>query len=172
MANQPVDELFDPLLNLEESFYREGYEQGYNDGLIQGEIEGRRFGLENAYQRFRDLGVISGRCLLWRAILSSPSSSSSSSSTDTVPAKAEKQLARLESLLAEVPMENSEGDDFDTLWLKIKNKAKVVSALMGEGGRGLVGVDGEENGDGEIESGERDLKRKIAAAQEEGGLDF
>ncbi|GAO46458.1 DUF1715-domain-containing protein [Saitoella complicata NRRL Y-17804] len=170
MANQLVDELFDPLLNLEESFYKEGHEQGYNDGLIQGEIEGRRFGLENAYQRFRDLGIISGRCLLWRALLSSPSSSSSG--TDTVPAKAEKQLARLESLLAQVPMENSEGGDFDTLWLKIKNKAKVVSTLVGEGGRGLVGVDGEEDRDGEIESGERHLKRKIAAAQEEGGLDF
>ncbi|ODQ51263.1 DUF1715-domain-containing protein [Saitoella complicata NRRL Y-17804] len=170
MTNQPVDELFDPLLSLEESFYKEGYEQGYNDGLIQGEIEGRRFGLENAYQRFRDVGIISGRCLLWRAILSSPSSSSLNS--DAVPAKAERQLAKLESLLAQVPMENSEGDDFDTLWLKIKNKVKVVSALVGEGGRGLVGVDGEEDVDGEIESGERDLKRKIAAAQGEGGLDF
>ncbi|BFZ63048.1 hypothetical protein YB2330_004160 [Saitoella coloradoensis] len=167
MANQPVDELFDPLLNLEESFYKEGYKQGYDDGLIQGEIEGRRFGLENAYQRFRDVGVISGRCLLWRTLLSS-----STANSDAVPAKAEKQLAKLESLLAQVPMENSEGDDFDTLWLKIKNKVKVVSALVGEGGRGLVGVDGEEDADGEIESGERDLKRKIAAAQEEGGLDF
>ena len=61
---------FDRLLDLEDTFYNEGYELGVADGARAGLIEGRVFGLEKGFEKFIDMGRLHGRSVIWAGRLS------------------------------------------------------------------------------------------------------
>lgn len=67
--SKPHDDLFDGLLDLEETFYNEGYDQGMADGKRAGLIEGRFFGLERGFQKYAAMGQLHGRAVVWSARL-------------------------------------------------------------------------------------------------------
>lgn len=64
MSNQEAD-LFDSLLNLEETFYQEGYADGVADGERAGLVEGRIFGLEKGFEKYVRMGRLHGKAVVW-----------------------------------------------------------------------------------------------------------
>ena len=68
MSSDPLD----ALLDLENTFYQEGYELGTQDGNRTGRIEGRLFGLTSAFEKYSTMGTLHGRCVIWSARLSGP----------------------------------------------------------------------------------------------------
>ncbi|KAI4268165.1 MAG: hypothetical protein LQ337_008003 [Flavoplaca oasis] len=68
MSFDPLDE----LLELEDTFYKEGYDLGIQDGNRTGRIEGRLFGLTSAFEKFSVMGSLHGRSVIWSATLSGP----------------------------------------------------------------------------------------------------
>lgn len=65
------DDPFDTLLNLEDTFYNDGYELGVTDGKRAGLIEGRLFGLEKGFEKYATMGHLYGRAVVWSRRLSS-----------------------------------------------------------------------------------------------------
>ncbi|KAL8992898.1 MAG: hypothetical protein Q9169_006752 [Polycauliona sp. 2 TL-2023] len=74
MSHDPMDE----LLELENTFYQEGYELGIQDGSRTGRIEGRLFGITSAFEKFSAMGNLHGRSVIWSAKISGPSLASKS----------------------------------------------------------------------------------------------
>ncbi|KAI1764110.1 DUF1715-domain-containing protein [Hypoxylon sp. FL1150] len=56
---------FDDILNLEETYYKEGYDEGYKDGAEAGLIEGRSVGLKKGFEKFVEAGRLQGRAIIW-----------------------------------------------------------------------------------------------------------
>lgn len=65
------DDLFDSLLNLEETFYSEGYAAGVVDGERAGLVEGRIFGLEKGFEKYVRMGRLHGKATVWAGRLPS-----------------------------------------------------------------------------------------------------
>lgn len=63
--SEQYDDPFDGLLDLEETFYKEGYDQGVADGKRAGLIEGRFFGLERGFEKYATMGQLYGRAVVW-----------------------------------------------------------------------------------------------------------
>lgn len=59
------DDLFEPLFNLEDQFYKEGYQLGVADGTRDGRVEGRAFGIEKGFEKFLEMGRLHGRSIVW-----------------------------------------------------------------------------------------------------------
>lgn len=70
MSNQDAD-LFDSLLNLEETFYSKGYAAGVVDGERAGLVEGRIFGLEKGFEKYVRMGRLHGKATVWAGRLPS-----------------------------------------------------------------------------------------------------
>ncbi|KAL8703073.1 MAG: hypothetical protein Q9201_003735 [Fulgogasparrea decipioides] len=68
MASDPLEE----VLELENTFYKEGYDLGVQDGTRTGRIEGRLFGLEKGFEKFATMGKLHGRSVIWSGRLSLP----------------------------------------------------------------------------------------------------
>lgn len=62
---QQEDDLLSSILDLEGTFYNEGYESGVADGKRAGLIEGRAFGLEKGFQKHLAMGQLYGRAVVW-----------------------------------------------------------------------------------------------------------
>jgi Essential protein Yae1, N terminal len=60
-----ADGSLDNLLELEESFYSEGYDVGLADGHDAGLIEGKIFGVEKGYEKALEMGRLHGRGMVW-----------------------------------------------------------------------------------------------------------
>ncbi|KAL8758814.1 MAG: hypothetical protein Q9199_001225 [Rusavskia elegans] len=74
MSSDPLDQ----LLELENTFYKEGYDLGVQDGSCTGRIEGRLFGLTSAFEKFNAMGNLHGRSIIWSARFSTPQLASKS----------------------------------------------------------------------------------------------
>lgn len=59
------DDPFEGLLELENTFYREGYELGVKDGKRAGLVEGRTFGLEKGFEKYASMGRLNGKAVIW-----------------------------------------------------------------------------------------------------------
>lgn len=57
---------FDELLNLEDSYYQEGYDLGEADGAHAGLVEGKLFGVEKGFEKAVSMGRLSGRAQVWQ----------------------------------------------------------------------------------------------------------
>jgi hypothetical protein len=118
-------DLFDASLNLEETYYADGYKEGSEIGAKQGLIEGRIYGAQVSYERFLQVGLLYAKLDLWRA---------QAAQSPTKP-KLEKSLDRLQALLDALPRTNDEaqpGADFESVMAGAIAKAKVISSQMGE----------------------------------------
>ena len=67
---------FDEVLNLEDTFYAEGFKLGKADGKKDGLVEGRIFGLEKGFEKFLQMGKLHGRSVVWASRLTESSSPS------------------------------------------------------------------------------------------------
>ncbi|KAK4541288.1 hypothetical protein LTR36_008204 [Oleoguttula mirabilis] len=67
---EPDQDIFAPLLSLEDQYYTEGHTLGVADGSRTGRIEGRLFGLEKGYAKAVAMGRLNGRGGVWSARLS------------------------------------------------------------------------------------------------------
>lgn len=67
--------LLDPLLDLEEKLYKEGYDLGVSDGIESGYTEGSVFAVEKGFEKFLEIGRLYGKALVWahRLVDSDPS---------------------------------------------------------------------------------------------------
>ncbi len=74
MSSDPLDQ----LLDLENTFYQEGYDLGVQDGSRTGRIEGRLFGITSAFETFSATGNLHGRSVIWSARLPGPEIASAS----------------------------------------------------------------------------------------------
>lgn len=63
------DDPFDSVLDLEETYYQEGYDLGVADGSRAGRIEGRVFGIEKGFEKFAAMGMLQGRAAVWASRL-------------------------------------------------------------------------------------------------------
>ena len=63
------DDPFDSVLDLEETYYQEGYDLGVADGSRAGRIEGRVFGIEKGFEKFAAMGMLHGRAAVWASRL-------------------------------------------------------------------------------------------------------
>ncbi|KAI4193179.1 MAG: hypothetical protein LQ350_008435 [Teloschistes chrysophthalmus] len=76
---------FETVLDLEDTFYKEGHELGVQDGRHIGQIEGRLFGLEKAFEKYATMGRLHGLSIIWSARLSSVSQNPESDHVDDIP---------------------------------------------------------------------------------------
>jgi hypothetical protein len=67
----PDTDPFDTLLNLEQTYYNDGYAAGVADGERAGLIEGRIFGLEKGFEKYMRMGRLHGKAVVWAGRLPS-----------------------------------------------------------------------------------------------------
>lgn len=109
-------------LNLEESYYQEGYLEGSRDGETQGLVEGRIYGSEVSYGRFLALGLLYGKVAVWK-------------SEHADEARIMNHVEKVMDMLNSVPRDNNEtaeGKDYETLMGLVVRKMKVIASLCGE----------------------------------------
>jgi hypothetical protein len=115
-------------------YYQQGYEEGFADGLKSGPDEGYEFGHEVAFQKFLPLGIILGRCAIWKHSIS-PNSPHPLVLLEPKRARVLKQIELLEDMILNLDKENeSEADHgkFERMKNKILNKCRVVESLIGQ----------------------------------------
>ena len=153
-------DMFDSLLELEEQFYQEGYRLGEIDGERAGHLEGRAFGIEKGFEKFREMGRLNGRALVWSGRLGEthmPSSEGNQvfqSSNDEITSHGLKPLAsgKLESHLRtlyaltepeSLSTENNEEKvaEFDDRFRRAQGKVKIVEKLVRDRGLKTLSID-------------------------------
>ncbi|EER28170.1 hypothetical protein D8B26_006842 [Coccidioides posadasii str. Silveira] len=151
----------DSLLDLEETFYAEGYELGFKDGEVAGYNEGCVFAVENGFEKFQEMGRLYGKGIIWAKRLpgnhgllhASKSLNGAAEGAEAVSTntpdrddvhlpdlppnpRLEKHLAAFLSLVdpLTLSMENAEEAvaEFDERLKKATAKAKIIEKLLGE----------------------------------------
>lgn len=150
-----ISDPFEQILDLEDTFYQEGYDAGLADGEHAGLVEGKVFGIEKGYEKALELGRIHGRGLVWQSRLH-PEQSAKSSSTpvdkDQSPEgilgqtlkssklpKNSRLVKHIEGLISifedkSTALDNSDDSvaEFDDRLSKAQARAKVIAAIVGE----------------------------------------
>ncbi|KAK0347265.1 hypothetical protein LTR02_002433 [Friedmanniomyces endolithicus] len=156
--NNEQDDPFATLLNLEDTYYTEGYDLGVTDGSRAGRIEGRLFGLEKGFAKFAEMGRLNGRARVWEARLpsahtpngmglregdigASTSSPSSQSTTGTISPlsgsdRLRKHIDRLSELTDSESLEtkNTEDavDECEERLAGARSKFTLIAKIVGE----------------------------------------
>ena len=117
----------------ENRFYKQGYDEGFEDGLKSGPGEGYDFGHQVAFQKFLPLGILLGRCTIWKSSLTTLSPSIALSAAKRT--RALKQVEMLEEMILALDKNNESEEEhgkFEEMKKKIINKSRVVQSLMGQ----------------------------------------
>jgi len=140
----------DSLLNLEDSFYDEGYAQGHRDGLRQSAFESRVFGVEQGFQKAIVMGRLHARARFWSARIRQQQKPAlqtvegemdRAGDAEELPAlKANERLQRnIENLLVytestTLPPANTDDDvaDYDFRLRKALDIVKIIERTIGE----------------------------------------
>ncbi|RDX80599.1 Oral cancer-overexpressed protein 1, partial [Mucuna pruriens] len=69
MENEAMDDLFDSLLNLEDTHYKEGYDEGHKNGLVACKEEARQVGLKVGFEVGEELGYYRGCVDVWTSAI-------------------------------------------------------------------------------------------------------
>jgi Essential protein Yae1, N terminal len=118
---------------LTDRYYKQGYDEGFEDGLKSGPGEGFDFGHEVSFQKFLPLGILLGRCVIWKSTLTSSSPSVALSAAKKT--RALKQVQLLEDMILALDRNNESEEQhgkFEEVKRRIINKSRVVESLMGE----------------------------------------
>jgi len=134
-----MDEVFDSLLSLEETYYAEGYEEGLRDGEKVGLVEGCLFGFEKGFDKFLELGRLQGRVSVWKARIPLPDmeslqDQSISTTQPIINPRLIKQICQLESIISSPPTANDADsvEEAEEIMRKGRAKMKIVHNLVGE----------------------------------------
>ena len=161
IMRQKIDDSFDKLLELEDTFYNEGYDLGVADGKQAGLIEGRFFGLEKGFEKYASIGRLHGKVTIWAGRLS-PKQSGVQTNGDLkdtaltdppehksiLPALAdnlrlEKHVRTLYALVepGSLSTENTEEavSDFDDRLKRAEGKVKIIERITAELDLGVSG---------------------------------
>ncbi|WPG98539.1 ribosome biosynthesis protein LTO1 [Acrodontium crateriforme] len=161
-TTQNDSELFADVLNLEEQYYTEGYSLGVADGSRAGRIEGRIFGLEKGFEKFAEMGRLTGRADVWTARL--PGSKSNANvdggKTGVLPLSASDRLKKHVAKLADLTdpetlsTENTEDGvaDVDDALRDAKSKATLIAKIVGEEGKTADVANSTPGGSQEVQS--------------------
>jgi len=131
---------FDTLMNLEEEYYARGYQQGVSDGLRAGRNEGRMFGLERGFEKFLEMGRLSGQAAVLSVRFNASAATGRGFEQRTAGgggARLEKHVQRLTDLTDSrtLSTENSEDAvaEFEERLRDAKARAMLISKNTGEG---------------------------------------
>ncbi|RPA83023.1 DUF1715-domain-containing protein [Ascobolus immersus RN42] len=140
MTSNDLENDFDTLLTLEESFYNQGYAEGLRDGQQQGHTEGRLFGLAKGFEKFALLGQIHGRASVWQARAALASSESTSKVALPNP-RLTKHLASLLEMLETVEVRNGDEEvaQMEDARKRVLGKVRGLESILKE--KGLEGVE-------------------------------
>ncbi|KAJ3545284.1 hypothetical protein NMY22_g2502 [Coprinellus aureogranulatus] len=160
---------FDSLVNLEQTFFDEGYKDGYAHGRIHGLIEGRALGREKGYEMWEELGYYEGFAGTWKAFLALQG---------TEDGRITHHLNGLLELISQFPQVNPSvaqaeaGSEVDILKLlrNIRSKYKLLCASLGVRPR-VHAADGSEATQGNGENGQAKPKKKASIWEVNNGGD-
>ncbi|EPQ53080.1 DUF1715-domain-containing protein [Gloeophyllum trabeum ATCC 11539] len=114
------------LVNLEQTFYDDGYKDGYAHGRIHGLIEGRALGREKGFEMWEELGFYEGFALMWKAIYSKQGRQDD---------RGFHHILQLLELISQFPKTNpsAEASDVDIpkLFRQIRSRYKILCASLG-----------------------------------------
>ncbi|KAH8105163.1 hypothetical protein BXZ70DRAFT_508147 [Cristinia sonorae] len=115
------------LVNVEETFYNEGYKDGFAHGRIHGLIEGRALGREKGFEMWEELGFYEGFAATWKAIYDKRGIEDD---------RAINHIKHLQDLIAQFPKANpsaSEPSELDIpkLFRQIRSRHKALCATLG-----------------------------------------
>ncbi|KAF7794661.1 hypothetical protein EIP86_005799 [Pleurotus ostreatoroseus] len=115
------------LVNVEQTFYDQGYQDGFAHGHIHGLIEGRALGREKGFEMWEELGFYEGFALMWKTI------SEQQTKTDD---RALHNIKHLLDLIAQFPRVNPSATepselDIPKLFRQIRSRYKVLCATLG-----------------------------------------
>ncbi|KAJ2917144.1 hypothetical protein MD484_g3238, partial [Candolleomyces efflorescens] len=170
---------FDSLVNLEQSFFDEGYKDGYAHGRIHGLIEGRALGREKGFEMWEELGYYEGLAQTWKAFLSLRG-------TDDSSRRVLHHVNGLLDLISQFPLTNpsntsSSGEEIDILKLlrQIRSKHKLLCASLGirprvhaaDGGPSAPTNEGNQNQDPSRRKGKKGSVWEVNTAGPSGDMD-
>ncbi|KAH9940019.1 uncharacterized protein BXZ73DRAFT_88781 [Epithele typhae] len=128
------------LVNVEQTFYDEGYRDGHAHGRVHGLIEGRALGREKGFEMWEELGFYEGFARLWGAVLAARGAQDE---------RAQNHVRLLLALIAQFPRVNPStaiasaaadadastdaGPDVDIprLFRQIRSRYKLLCATLG-----------------------------------------
>lgn len=115
------------LVNIEQTFYEDGFNDGFAHGRIHGLIEGRALGREKGFEMWEELGYYEGFALTWQAIHLQRGGHDD---------RTAHHIKHLLELLAQFPRVNpSAGDaselDIPKLFRQIRSRYKALCATLG-----------------------------------------
>ena len=126
----------DGLLDLEENYYNEGYRLGLADGARAGRSEGRIFGMQKGFEKYVELGHLSGNAAVWEARLASDTSSKSLVPELPSNARLEKNLKTFSSLVDPQTLDTQNTEEavshFDERLKSALTKAKIIENITVE----------------------------------------
>ncbi|KAF2840732.1 DUF1715-domain-containing protein [Patellaria atrata CBS 101060] len=179
---------FEALLNLEETYYNEGYALGTSDGSRAGRIEGRLFGLEKGFEKFVSMGTLHGKATILAARLPRKrsteeegleekelSTGNKRGGEEVMPQlkggeRLEKHVRTLYALVKPESLDTRNTEDaiaeFDARLKRAQAKVKVLERLIGEGERDGKKEDFEGTG-----SPKRVSRVKVTAKVEAGSME-
>ncbi|CAL1702501.1 unnamed protein product [Somion occarium] len=116
------------LVNVEQTFYDDGYKDGYDHGRIHGLIEGRALGREKGFEMWEEVGFYEGFALMWSAICEKRATKE-----DTRIVHHTKQLLDLTAQFPKVNPSSATSSDLDIprLFRQIRSRYKVLCAALG-----------------------------------------
>ncbi|KIM35588.1 hypothetical protein M413DRAFT_449638 [Hebeloma cylindrosporum] len=117
------------LVNVEQTFYDEGYQNGFSHGRIHGLIEGRALGREKGFEMWEELGFYEGFAKTWMAVLVKQGKSDE---------RASQHIRYLLDTISHFPRVNpsasepaSEELDIPKLLRQIRSRYKVLCSSLG-----------------------------------------
>ncbi|KAK6495255.1 hypothetical protein TWF481_003281 [Arthrobotrys musiformis] len=151
-----MTDILDSVLNLEEEYYTLGHQEGTLAGQTAGRLEGRAFGIETAFQKYLQLGIIKGRTKIWQSRLPSDNTTTTEKIKISNPRHI-KHITLLQTLSTTPPIRNEEDDveEVDDRIRRGKAKVKILENTLREG----LPTDEEEQEQNEEEKGKK-ISRK------------
>lgn len=115
------------LVNVEQTFYDDGYKDGHAHGRIHGLIEGRALGREKGFEMWEELGFYEGFALMWRTIHKSRGGHED---------RTAHHIDHLLDLIAQFPRVNPSAGgasdlDIPKLFRQIRSRYKALCAILG-----------------------------------------
>ena len=131
---------FNVLLNLEDTYYNEGYNLGLADGAQAGRTEGRLFGLEKGFEKFMEFGRLQGKSTVWSARLPDESGLRPGEANIMSPLsgseRLKKHVQRLRDLTDPESLEVQNSEDavaeFDERLRDARSKAALIEKIVGD----------------------------------------